>query len=115
MFGLRKYKDALGKPNQGLHSIRAGISSPKEICGLLVCGYVYATLGNHGAAASLLIVLILTVIISFVGSIAVFDTIGTMLISAGLAKLLGTSFDRTFMALLLSAEALHVAFGVHKL
>lgn len=113
MFGLEKYKDVLGKPGQGLHRARAGIGSAKEFAGLLVCSLAYAWLGGYSIVAFLFITLILIVIVSVVGSIAVFDTVGTMLISAGLAKFLGVSFDWTFVALLLSAEALHVMFGVH--
>lgn len=113
MFGLEKYRDVLGKKGQGRHSLRAGVDSGKEFAGLLVCGLTYALLGGYSIAGFLFISLILIVITTVAGSIAVFDTVGTILISAGLAKFLGVSFDWTFVALLLSAEFLHVLFGVH--
>lgn len=113
MFGLEKYRDALGRPGEGVHRARAGLGSVRDFAGLLVCGLAFAWLGGYGIVAFVFAVIVLSIVTCVAGSIAVFDTVGTIVISAGIAKVLGVPFGWTFTALLISAEFMHVLFGVH--
>lgn len=120
MFGLEKYKNIFGKPNTGLHSLRAGIGAP---LGALAASMAFAwafgkspqnnkAMGFKIAAMIVALIIILAVTAILGKDVALIDLLGTIAIAAAVSRSAGWSFVPTFAGLMIVAEAFHVMFGV---